>query len=176
MIRRTAVVCAAFDAAGDAAIAVVQQQLREFGVRVARDPAHRPHLTLTAAVADPDELSSAVVDIAARHASFAVRLDRVGTFARGSIVWLGPSRSLELAALQQDLHGSLAGRWPPAFGEQVDPRRWVPHCTLARRAGRGAADRLRAGHRPLELRIAALATIVVGERGDADYVALSGTV
>ncbi len=115
-----------------------------------------------------------VIEVAARHAPFALRLDRVGTFGRGSTVWLGPSGSVELAALQQDVYADLAARWPPAFGEQLDPAHWVAHCTLARRATRGAADRLRAGHHPLEVRIAALATIVVGERGDAGYVALSG--
>ncbi len=174
MSPRIAVLCAAFDAAGDAAIAGVQHRLRELGVHVPRDPAHRPHITLAAAAADPADLTDALAAIAVRHAPFALRLDHVGTFARGSTVWLGPSRSVELAALQQDAYDTLADRRPAAFADQIDPARWVPHCTLARRATRDAADRLRAGHHPLEIRVAALATIVVGERGDADYVELSG--
>lgn len=174
MSTPTAVVCAAFDDAGDAMIRAVQQRLRALGVRVPGEPAHRPHVTLSAAVAEPDELTDAVTEVAARRAPFAVRLDRIGTFARGSIIWLGTSRSVELAELQADVHAALTTRWSPAFGEHVDPAHWIAHCTLARRAPRDAADRLRAGHRPLEMRIAALATIVVGGRGDAGYVPLTG--
>ncbi|HEY8300306.1 MAG TPA: 2'-5' RNA ligase family protein [Jatrophihabitans sp.] len=169
-----AVVCAAFDPEGEALVAGVQQRLRSYGVRLPRDPAHRPHITLSAALADVGDVGAVTTEIAARHAPFALRLDLIGTFARGSTVWLGTSRAPALSALQHDVHGSLAERWAPAFGEQTDPTRWVPHCTLARRAGRGAADRLRAGHHPLDIRVAALATIVVGERGDAGYVRLTG--
>jgi hypothetical protein len=42
----------------------------------------------------------------------------------------------------------------------------VPHCTLARRAPRRAATRLRATYVPVELSVVALATIVVGDHGD----------
>jgi 2'-5' RNA ligase len=172
----TAVACAAFDPEGDAAVAAVQQRLRALGMRVPHDPAHRLHITLSAAVADPDEVTAALADVASRHPPIALRLDHVGTFARGSIVWLGPSRSVELVELQRDVHAMLGARWPAGFGDQVDPAHWMPHCTLARRATRDAADRLRAGLSPLEIRIAALATIVVGGRGDAGYVPLTGAV
>ena len=158
------VVCAAFDADGDAAIATLQDRLRELGVRVPREPAHRPHITLSAAAAEPDEVAPVAAAIARDHAAVSVRLDRIGTFARGSIVWLGPSGT-ELAGLQRDVHTAL-GAWPRAFGEHVDPDRWVPHCTLARRAPRGVAVRLRDGFTPLTVRVSALATIVVGGRGD----------
>ena len=160
------VVCAAFDADGDAAVATVLAQLRELGVRVARQPAHRVHITLAAASAEPGELAPLAAEAARRHVAFDLTLDRVGTFARGTILWLGPSRSDALTALQRDITAALAGR-PPAFGEHTDPRTWVPHCTLARRTTRRCADRLRAQYEPLTVRVDALATIVVGGRGDA---------
>ena len=166
------VVCAAFDADSDAAVAAVLGQLRDFGVRVPRQPAHRVHITLGAASADPGEIAPIAADVAARHGPFDVTLDRVGTFARGSIAWLGPSRNDALAALQRDVAEALAG-YPPAFGEQTDPSRWVPHCTLARRTTPRIADQLRAQYLPLTVRIAALATIVVGGRGDAALARLA---
>jgi 2'-5' RNA ligase len=162
-----AVVCAAFDARGDAAIRAAQDRLREHGVRVSRDPAHRPHITLAAADADPEEIARIAAAIALRHTAFAIELDRVGTFAGGTIVWLGPSRATLLAALHRDVHDALndAGH-PSAFGRQSDPQHWTPHCTLARRAPRRAVARLRADFAPVEVRMTALATIVVGGRGD----------
>ena len=166
-----AVVCAAFDATGDEAIRSMQARLGAHGVRVPRDSAHRPHITLAGADADPDEIATLAAEIAARHRPFRVRLDRVGTFAGGSIVWLGPSDSAELVALHREVHDTLLGAGhPSAFGEQSHPQRWVPHCTLARRAPRRAATRLRATYVPVELTVVALATIVVGDHGD---VALS---
>ena len=165
-----AVVCAAFDADGDVAIAIVQRRLREFGVRVPREPAHRPHITLSAADGDPDDVARVAAAVAGDHAPIRLRLDIVGTFARDTIVWLGPSGT-ELAPLQGEVHAAL-GAWPRAFGEQVEPGRWVPHCTLARRARGDAAARLRAEFAPLTVRVVALATIVVGARGDHALVPL----
>lgn len=166
-----AVVCAAFDADGDAVIATVHERLREFGVRVPREPAHRPHITLSAAHGDPEEVSLVAARVASGHTPIQLRLDIVGTFARNTIVWLGPSDSV-LAPLQRDVHAAL-GAWPRAFGAQVEPDHWVAHCTLARRAPGDAAARLRAEFAPLTVRVAGLATIVVGARGDHALAPLS---
>jgi 2'-5' RNA ligase len=165
------VVCAAFDADGDAAIAAVQVRLRAFGVRIPKQPAHRLHVTLAAVETAPDDVAPVVAQLAADHAPFEITLDRVGTFARGTILWLGPSRDAALTALQRNTVEALAGH-PAAFGAQTDPRQWVPHCTLARRTNPRVADRLRAGYEPLRVRVDALATIVVGGRGDAALAAL----
>jgi 2'-5' RNA ligase len=159
------VVCAAFDADGDAAVATVQETLRALGVRVPRQPAHRVHITLAAASADPTQIAPIAAEVAQRHVALDVTLDRVGTFARGSVVWLGPSDDDVLSALQRDVNDALAGH-PSAFGEQTDPRHWVAHCTLARRTTARIADRLRASYHPITVRVDALATIVVGGRGD----------
>src|ERR1700710_1301878 len=112
-----AVVCAAFDADGDRAIAEVRALVRSLGGRAAIKPAHRAHLTLSAAAVDDP---SGVVRVAARvappHAPFRLRLSEVGTFGRGDVVWIGPSRSGPLTALQRDAYSSLADAgYPPAF-------------------------------------------------------------
>lgn len=167
------VVCAAFDADGDAAIAAVLAQLREFGVRVPRQPAHRPHITLAAAAAEPGEVAPSAAEVAERHPAFDVMLDRVGTFAGGAVLWLGPSHNDALSRLQREAVTALAG-FPPAFGQHTDPQTWVPHCTLARRTRPHMADRMRAAYEPLTVRVAALATIVVGARGDAALAPLTG--
>lgn len=170
----TAVVCAAFDAAGDATIAQVQDRLRGLGVRIPREPAHRAHLTLAAAVADPGEVAAVAAEVAARHVAFPVALSTIGTFARGTTVWLGPPRGdATLSELHRDVHEAMT-RWPPAFGGQTDPRHWVPHCTVARRAARDVARRLRADFVPTEVRVTALATLVVGGRGDVALAPLRG--
>lgn len=164
----TAVVCAAFDPAGDTAVAAVRAELRDLGARVPRDPAHRPHLTLSAAQAeDPGPVAAAVERIAQRHQPIRVTLGEVGCFARGGIVWLGPAAPAALRDLQRDVHESLieAG-WPAVFGPQSDPDRWIAHCTLARRVAPAAVAELRIRYRPIEATIDALVTLVVGGRGD----------
>lgn len=173
----TAVVCAAFDAVGDAAIAGVQDRLRALGVRVPREPAHRAHLTLAAAVTDAggiSDVAAVAAEVAARQPAFSLALTTIGTFARGATVWLGPPRAdAALADLQRAVHDAMTS-WPPAFGNQTDPRQWVPHCTLARRAARDTARRLRADFVPIEVRVTALATLLVGGRGDVDLAQLRG--
>lgn len=158
------VVCAAFDEDGDAEIAALVNRLRESGVSVPQSPAHRPHITLSAAVADPDEVARVTVTLAARHESIDVTLDRIGTFAHGGTLWVGPSAG-SLVYLQRTVHNAL-GAWPRAFGDTVEPENWVPHCTLARRVPRSAPMRLRLGFTAPTVRVTALATIVVGGRGD----------
>jgi 2'-5' RNA ligase len=167
------VVCAAFDADGDAAIAAVQDRLRAFGVRVPKQPAHRLHITLAAVQTVPDDVAPIAAQVAASRPPFDITLDRVGTFGRGTILWLGPSRDDALSALQRATVEALAGH-RPAFGEQNNPRQWVPHCTLARRTRHRVVDGLRAEYEPLRVRVDALATIVVGGRGDAALAPLTG--
>jgi 2'-5' RNA ligase len=121
---------------------------------------------LGAVTGEPADVAPIAAAVAARHTPFEVTLDVVGTFARGTVLWLGPSRAEPLATVQRDLAEALAGL-PAAFGEHTDPRTWVPHCTLARRATARVADRLRAQYRPRTVGVPALATIVVGGRGDA---------
>jgi 2'-5' RNA ligase len=97
-----AVVCAAFDADGDRAIAEVRALVRSLGGRAAVKPAHHPHLTLSAAaVEEPSGIVRIAARVAKRHKPFRLRLSEVGTFGRGDVVWIGPSRSGPLTALQR---------------------------------------------------------------------------
>jgi 2'-5' RNA ligase len=176
----TAVVCAAFDAATDAAVLATREVVRAAGVRLAEHPAHRPHLTLAAARIEPDELPR-VLDlagaVAARHQPFRVTLAEVGRFGESGVIWLGPAAALPLSRLQADVDAALrADGWPRAFGEHSDPAQWVAHCTLATRVREPLLRRVqaavRASYEPIEARIDGLATILVGGRGDVGYVAL----
>jgi 2'-5' RNA ligase len=136
----TAVVCAGFDSATDSAIAAVQTQVLDLDPRL-RAPGNRPHLTLSAARvsegAELDAVVDVVAQVAGRHEPVPLTLGHLGAFRRAGVLWLGPAPSARLDAVQADAARSLldAG-WPPAFGDQNDPQRWVPHCTLARNARR----------------------------------------
>jgi 2'-5' RNA ligase len=186
----TAVVCAAFDGPTDAAILAARELVRAAGIRLPDRPAHRPHLSLAAARVAPAELPRVLdlaAEVAARHEPIAITLDEVGRFERAGVVWLGPSApsagsagpagSASLARLQREVDAALrAAGWPRAFGERSAPDQWVAHCTLATRI---PASRLRAGqstvrerYRPITARIVALATILVGGRGDVGHAAL----
>lgn len=176
----TAVVCAAFDAATDAAILATRDVVRAAGVRLAEPPAHRPHITLAAARIERAELPR-VLDIAgavaARHQPFTIRLAEVGRFTAAGAIWLGPGAEPRLARLQVDVDAALrADGWPRGFGERSDPQHWVAHCTLATRVREPALRRVqaavRASYQPIEARVDALATILVGGRGDAGHLAL----
>lgn len=178
----TAVVCAAFDAATDEQIHAVREVVRAHGVAVPDRPTHRPHLTLSAArvpVGGVDAVVEVAAEVAARHAPVAVVLAEVGMFGRAGVLWLGPSPHPALDALQRDVHDSLVrAGFPAAFGERSTPPRWVAHCTLARRIPPAALRRV---HRavvekyvPISATVEALATILVGGRGDVAHVPLSG--
>jgi hypothetical protein len=66
--------------------------------------------------------------------------------------------------------------WPRTWGEHSDPTRWVAHCTLATRVPKPFLRRAKAAVRerfaPVEARIDALATILVGGHGDVGYTPL----
>ncbi|HEY3717030.1 MAG TPA: 2'-5' RNA ligase family protein [Jatrophihabitantaceae bacterium] len=176
----TAVVCAAFDAATDEAVLAAREVVRATGVRLPARPAHRPHLTLGAARIEPDDLPRVLdvaTEVAARHPRFRVSLAEVGVFPPSGVVWLGPAPSAELTLLQHDVDAALqTAGWPRAFGEQSAPEQWVAHCTLATRIPeprlRTVQAAVRAHHHPVRGRIDALATIVVGGRGDVGYASL----
>jgi 2'-5' RNA ligase len=170
----TAVVCAAFDAPTDAAILATREVVRAAGVELPDQPPHRPHFSLAAARVEREQLPR-ILDVArtvaAMHRPLAVRLADVGRFGRAGVIWLGPASSPQLQLLQHDVDAALqAAGWPRAFGERSDPRRWVPHCTLATRVPKPFLRRVQAAvqgqYRPIEARIDALATILVGGRGD----------
>jgi 2'-5' RNA ligase len=166
-----AVVCAAFDAAGDSDIAAVRALVRSMGGRAALTPAHRPHLTLTAAsVDDPGKVVRIAALIAKRHRPFRIRLDSVGAFGRGDVVWLGPRRSVGLSGLQRDAYSSLVeAGYPPAFAGQSDPRGWRPHCTIARRLTPAVLGQLEERYEPIDVLVTGVAVVLVGGHGDVGY-------
>jgi 2'-5' RNA ligase len=174
--RLTAVVCAAFDSATDAAVLAIRNRARELGVHVSENPAHRPHLTLAAGVTPQDGLTrllDVVNGIAARHAAFPVRLQEIGQFARPGVLWLGPAPDRALADLQRDVYRTLKrSGWAPAFAE-TQPRRWIAHCTLATRVPRPLLRSVREALLDevsvVHGEVTALATILVGGRGDVGY-------
>jgi len=178
----TAVVCAAFDPATDEAIYAVREHVRVAGIALPERPPHRPHFSLSAARVPRDELE-VVLDVAAwvaaRHEPIVVRLSEVGRFGRAGVVWLGPGANPALVDLQRDVHSALAERWPSAFGERSSPREWVAHCSLATRVPtpklRDVQAALTERYEPITGSIDALATILVGGRGDVGHVRLATT-
>jgi 2'-5' RNA ligase len=174
----TAVVCAAFDAATDAEVLAIREAVRAYGVRLAESPAHRPHLTLSAARLIDDELPrflEVVAEIATRYDALPIRLTEVGQFARTGVLWLGPERDRALPDLQRDVYKTLKRNgWPSAFAESA-PYRWTPHCTLATRVPRPLLRSVRESlldeATVIDGSVVGLATILVGGRGDVSYAA-----
>lgn len=172
----TAVVVAAFDEAGDRA---VERLLGRVGARV--PPRHRPHLTLGAVRVPEGELARVVdlaAGVAAGHAPFRLELGSLGVFPQG-VLWLAPRPEPALADLQAGVDRALAGAGHErAFGAHADPDHWVAHCTLATRLDPEALGRavtaLTTGFRPVRTAVTALATILVGGRGDVGYAPLTG--
>jgi 2'-5' RNA ligase len=182
----TVVVCAAFDEATDDAIYATRERVRAAGIPLPDRPPHRPHFSLSAARVErgesPSELDRVLElagELAAAHPPVPIILTEVGRFGRAGALWLGPAPTRELAALQRDVYRALkhAG-WPPAFGERSAPRLWVPHCTLATRVAKPLLREVQAalaeGYEPIRGSVAALATILVGGRGDLALAALDG--
>jgi 2'-5' RNA ligase len=177
----TAVVCAAFDPATDAAVYAVRDLVRAAGVDLPPLPPHRPHLSLAAARLDPgaelQRLLAVAGTAATKHAPVPIALTDVGRFGRAGALWLGPAPNGALAALQRDVHRALeiAG-WQPAFGERSAPAQWVPHCTLATRVAkpllRQLQAQIQARYQPIHGSVDALATILVGGLGDVGHVPL----
>ena len=179
--RVTAVVCAAFDAATDARILALRERVRAAGVALPPLPPHRPHLSLSAARVEPDELSRVIevaAGVAARHAPVPIALTQVGRFGRAGALWLGPTPNAGLPALQREVYRALkhAG-WEPAFGARSAPNLWVAHCTLATRVPtpllRALQAELDTGYEPIRGTLDALAVILVGGRGDVGHVRLA---
>jgi 2'-5' RNA ligase len=177
----TAVVCAAFDPATDDAIYAVRERVRAAGiVSLPERPPHRPHFSLAAARVERSELDDVLAvarEVAAAHSPIPIALSEVGRFGRAGALWLGPAPNRGLPALQRDVYRALkhAG-WPSAFGERSAPRLWVPHCTLATRVPKPQLREVQAaideGYRPIRATVDALATILVGGRGDVGYAPL----
>jgi 2'-5' RNA ligase len=177
----TAVVCAAFDPATDAAVYAVRELVREAGVHLPPRPPHRPHFSLAAARVVPEAELQRVLAVAAsaaaEHAPVPIILTDVGRFGRAGALWLGPGRNRALAALQRDVYRVLeSAGWAPAFGERSAPGQWVPHCTLATRVAkpflRQLQTQIQAQYQPIHGSVDALATILVGGHGDVGHVSL----
>jgi 2'-5' RNA ligase len=179
----TAVVCAAFDADTDVAIYAVRELVRDAGITLPPLPPHRPHFSLAAARVTREQLPrvlAVAAAVAADHGPIPVRLEEVGRFGRAGAVWLGPGHSphlAQLARLQRDTAAALNGAgWTAAFGVRSDPEQWVPHCTLATRVPkprlREVQAEVRRRYQPIDGMVDALATILVGGRGDVGLVPL----
>jgi 2'-5' RNA ligase len=171
-----AVVCAAFDAATDDAIEGLRAGAEAAGLRVRR--AHRPHLTLSAARvtgAEVDAVTAVAGAVAARHSPAALTMTELGRFPSG-VLWVGAAPSDALRDLQRDVVGTLSeAGWPPAFGSQSDPSRWIPHCTLATRVpGPMLTQQVRAPFTRFSASVDALAVILVGGHGDVARLPLGG--
>jgi 2'-5' RNA ligase len=179
--RVTAVVSAAFDEATDDAIYAVRERVRAAGVALPDRPPHRPHFSLAAARVetgpDLDQVLAIAAELAATHEPVPIVLSAVGRFGRAGALWLGPAPNRGLPALQRVVYRALkhAG-WPPAFGERSAPNLWVPHCTLATRVPkpqlRDVQAAVEAEYEPIRGTVEALATILVGGRGDVGHALL----
>jgi 2'-5' RNA ligase len=179
----TAVVCAAFDLATDEAIYAVRERVRAVGIDLPDRPPHRPHFSLAAArVQQGEELErvlAVAAQVAANHAPVPIALSEVGRFGRAGAIWLGPAPNRGLPALQREVYQALehAG-WLSAFGERSAPNLWAPHCTLATRVPKPQLRDVQAaiidGYQPIRGTVDALATILVGGRGDLSHHPLTG--
>jgi 2'-5' RNA ligase len=179
----TAVVCAAFDPPTDDAIYAVRERVRRLGVEMPDRPPHRPHLSMVAARieqgAELQRVTELAAEVASRHEPIPVVLAEVGGFGRAGALWLAPAPTPALAALQRDAYRSLdAAGFESAFGERSTPTLWVPHCTLATRLPKPRLRELEAaikdGYEPVQGRVDAVATILVGGRGDTSHAVLTG--
>lgn len=145
------------------------------GLPVASPPRHRPHLTLAATRLTEDELPKlvAVVDATAfTLGAVDLRLDHLGIFPSGGVLWLGPRPDPLLTDLQARVDAALADSgWRRAFEDHHHPDHWVAHVTLATRLGPddlGRAARLAAAAvrdtagPDLTARLDRLAVILVG--------------
>jgi 2'-5' RNA ligase len=179
---RVAVVCAAFD---DDADSVVRSRVAALAAAVDGVPAqlrHRPHITLAAArLPGPDlnPVEDVVRALAGGHGPFGVRLEHLGSFPHGGVLWMGPQPSAALAQLQLDTFTALTrADLDPAFDDHLHPSRWVPHCTLATGLGRQALSCAAAAElrrfEPVQAMVAALAVIHVGAVGDHAFMPLTG--
>lgn len=181
MASVTAVLCAAFDEATDAQLQAVRHALRDDGLVVADPPAHRPHMSMVATRvergAELDSVLQVAAEVARHHRPFDVVLSEVGRFDRAGALWLGPRTCPELDALHQHCTTAVADAgWTSAFGERSEPGAWVAHCTLATRVPTAELHRVQQDlaerYRPITARVDAIATILVGGRGDAGYARL----
>jgi 2'-5' RNA ligase len=171
----TAAVVAGLDGRGDRG---VERLMARVGART--PPRHRPHLTLGAATVPADavpDVAAVAAEVAAAHTPFPLDLTGVGIFPQG-VLWLAPRPEPALRELQADVDRALAAAGHErAFGSHGDPAHWVAHCTLATRLDPEALGRavtaLTSGFRPVRTAVTALATILVGGRGDAGYAPLS---
>ena len=73
-------------------------------------------------------------------------------------------------ALQRDAYSSLidAG-YPPAFAGQSDPGSWTAHVTIARRLTPDVLAEVTKLFVPVQVTVAAVATVLVGGEGDVAY-------
>ena len=181
MGRVTAVLCAAFDPPTDAAVLAVRERVRAAGIDLPDRPPHRPHFSMAAARVEQGEelerLLGVAAEVAARHEPIPIVFSDVGRFGRAGALWLGPAPSQGLPALQRDAYRALTDAgWEPAFGERGAPGLWVAHCTLATRVPKPQLRTVQAavaeGYQPIHGRIDAVATILVGGRGDVAHVRL----
>lgn len=127
------------------------------------------HLTLVFLGDQPAAVLPAIRGAADRVAPPAglLRLERLGTFPRAGVLWLGPSRTPPaLARCVGDLRAALAAagvEWP------AEPPRFRPHLTLARRIRRRQPA---AASTPVPWRYAGL-SLVASERARAPYRVLA---
>jgi 2'-5' RNA ligase len=179
----TAVACAAFAAATDAAVLAVRARLIELGLPLPERPPHRPHLTLAAARMPPETLPGlldVISEVAARHRPIDLPLTEVGRFGRAGALWLGSRDSVALPRLrdlQRDVDMALTDAgWPRAFGERSTGHGWVPHCTLATRLHprqlRELQARVAETYSTIDAVVAAVSVILVGGSGDVGLVRL----
>lgn len=95
-----------------------------------RSPSNRPHVTVTTSEGWPeaDALAAALQPLAALP--LAGRLGAPVVFGRGPFVL---ARVVVVSEMLVRLHAGLAAALAPLSSELVEPGRWLPHVTLARR-------------------------------------------
>ena len=118
--------------------AAARERLAALGQEVAQVARGKPvpsanlHLTL-AFLGEVEEARAAPLpEIAARveAGAFRIRFDRVGSFAKARVAWVGCAKPpAELVLLQSRLATALAGG-----GFAIEERPFAPHLTLARKA------------------------------------------
>jgi 2'-5' RNA ligase len=125
-----------------------------------------PHVTVLTPWADPDDDDALDLlrTVARGLDPFELVFAEVGTFDRGSVVWLVPEPVGVLTEVLDAVHGAFPDR-PPYGGRFADP---VPHLTVSADAGPGVADEVRsalAEQGPLRARATSLDVYARGADG-----------
>lgn len=125
-----------FDEETDAAMRRIWDDLADAGVRslaASTSPSNRPHVTLSVAEQMDDAVNDALRPLLA-ELPLECAIGAPMLFGRGPFTLVRlVVPTVDLLALQADVHEACLPHMSPGSLPHADPGRWTPHVTLARR-------------------------------------------